>query len=323
MKSLKQKFIFVLVSGIIIGSSAVAGIITKENRIERQKNQISNPAYDEKNKDNTTKEDEEKTEDIANKKLFPDNRMVALYGSPGTPVLGSLGEQGPEDAVARAKQVASEYQQHSQEKIIPAFEIITTIAASEATDNGDYSRELSIEKIRPWIDAAKENDVYVILDLQPGLSDFTSQAKLYEEILAEPNVGLALDPEWRLKPGQKHMKQVGSVSAEEINQTAEWLADLCKRKELPQKLFLLHQFKLSMIENREKLNTNQPELAWLIQMDGLGAQNIKQDTWRNIQGNLPANIFLGWKNFIDEDKPMLTPQQTMQIAPVPFYVSYQ
>ena len=34
-------------------------------------------------------------------KLFPDRRFVALYGHPGTPGLGALGEQGPEASVAR------------------------------------------------------------------------------------------------------------------------------------------------------------------------------------------------------------------------------
>jgi hypothetical protein len=32
----------------------------------------------------------------------------------------------------------------------------------------------------------------------------------------------------------------------------------------------------------------------------------------------------GWKNFYDEDQPMLTPEQTVtQVEPVPDLVSYQ
>ena len=57
-----------------------------------------------------------------------------------------------------------------------------------------------------------------MLDLQPGRTDFLTQAKLYAELLKQPHVGLALDPEWRLKPDQVHLVQIGSVSAEEINQ---------------------------------------------------------------------------------------------------------
>ena len=44
--------------------------------------------------------------------------------------------------------------------------------------------------------------MYVVLDLQPGYTDFLAQAQRYEEFLAQPHVGLALDPEWRLAPGR-------------------------------------------------------------------------------------------------------------------------
>lgn len=257
--------------------------------------------------------------------LLPDHRLIALYGNPRTKALGSLGEQPLDQAIARIKALAAEYQKFSEEPIYPAFEIITTVASAGAGEDGDYSAESSTELIKPWVDAAKESGVYVLLDLQPGRSDFLSQAKRYESLLIEPHVGLALDPEWRLqKPSDRHLVRVGSVSAAEINSTATWLADLTKKHDLPQKMLLLHQFKLSMISERDTLDTSRPELAWLIQMDGLGNQNVKQDTWRNIQKGAPANIHFGWKNFYDEDSPMLTPEQTFsQVIPKPYFVSYQ
>lgn len=255
--------------------------------------------------------------------LLPHNRMVALYGTPGTHVLGSLGEQDLEAAIARVKALAAEYDTFSEEPVIPSFEIITTVASAGPTADSNYSNELDVSKIKPWVDAAKTHGIYVVLDLQPGRSDFLTQAKQYEALLKEPHVGLALDPEWRLGPNDVHMKKIGSVESSEINQTATWLADLTRDNSLPQKLLLLHQFKLSMLRNIAALDTARPELAYLIQMDGLGLQAVKQDTWRNITAqNIPA-MHYGWKNFIDEDKPMLTPEQTMQVHPKPFYVSYQ
>ena len=38
--------------------------------------------------------------------LFPERRFVALYGHPGTPGLGALGEQGPEESAERAIELA-------------------------------------------------------------------------------------------------------------------------------------------------------------------------------------------------------------------------
>lgn len=255
--------------------------------------------------------------------FFPQYRLAALYGTPSSARMGALGEQPLPDAITRVQGLAAAYQAYSAEHIWPAFEIIATIASASPTPDGNYSRELGVAELQPWVDAAKAAGIYVILDLQPGRTDFLTQAKQYEPLLREPHVGLALDPEWRLTPGQVHLKQIGSVSAAEINTVSVWLADLVKQHTLPQKVFLLHQFRLSMITSREQLDTARTELAYVIQMDGNGAQSTKLDTWQNILRDPPANVRFGWKNFYDEDLPVLSPEATMLLAPAPWYVSYQ
>jgi hypothetical protein len=255
---------------------------------------------------------------------LPGKRYVALYGAAGTGALGVLGEQGPADAVARAKAQAAEYQPFSDEPVIPMFELIATVAAGAAGPDGDYSAEVPVETLQPWIDAARDAGVYVVIDLQPGRTDFLTQAKRYESVLAQPGVGLALDPEWRLGPDQVPLKQIGSVSAAEVDATTNWLAGLVREKGLPQKMLVLHQFRLSMIQDRASLDMSHPELAMLVHADGQGGQPDKQATWRALHAEAPTGMAWGWKNFIDEDKPMLTPEQTMQdVSPVPDLVTYQ
>jgi hypothetical protein len=256
--------------------------------------------------------------------VIPDYRFVALYGSPDYPSLGALGEQPLPDTIARLKNLTAEYQALSTEMVIPTFEIITTVASAEPTDNQDYSREIDPAKLKPIIDTAKEQGIYVVLDLQPGRTDFLTQAKLYESLLLEPHVGLALDPEWRLlTPQARHLKTVGSVSADEINQTSIWLANLVKINDLPQKIFMVHQFKNSMISNRELLQTDRPELGYIIHMDGHSTLSQKVETWNTIRVNMPSNIHMGWKNFYDEDRPTPTPSETMSQIPTPHFISYQ
>ncbi|HYN57187.1 MAG TPA: hypothetical protein VES03_08320 [Motilibacterales bacterium] len=256
-------------------------------------------------------------------RIFEGKTYVALYGHPGTGALGVLGEQGTAATIRRAKKVAASYRPHTARRVVPALEIIATIASRSAGRDGDYSSESSVAKLRPLVDAAGRAGTYVVLDLQPGRSTFLSQAKRYRALLLEPHVGLALDPEWRLKPGQRHLRQIGSVRASEINDVARWLADLTRDAGLPQKMLLLHQFRTSMITNRSSLDTSRDELALVIQMDGLGSQPAKRATWRALRKDAPEGIVFGWKNFIDEDRPMLGPKATMAISPEPRWVSFQ
>ena len=254
--------------------------------------------------------------------LFPGRRLVAIYGHPGDDNLGVLGEQPVAAAVQRARDVAFDYNGVSPEFVVPTFEIITTVASSEAGPDGNYSLESTVDHIKPWVDAAAAAGFYVVLDLQPGYTDFLTQAKRYEQLLLQPHVGLALDPEWRLAPGEQHLRDIGQVSAAEVNSVASWLAELTRRHALPQKLLLLHQFRLDMIPDRAAIQTH-PELALVVQMDGLGPQEVKLETWWALTAGGPAGVLFGWKNFYDEDTPMRSPPDTVSLQPSPVYISYQ
>ncbi|MGG5751329.1 hypothetical protein ACQ3I4_01715 [Zafaria sp. Z1313] len=255
--------------------------------------------------------------------VFPARRMVALYGHPETGALGLLGEQDAEAAVARVKKLAADYQPYSDEPVQPAFEIIATVASAGAGDDGTYSRYTPVETLRPWVEAAGKAGVYVVLDLQPGRNDFLSQARHYEELLKLPHVGIAYDPEWRLGPDQRHMVQIGSVSAAELNEANAWLAELTRKHRLPQKVVILHQFQLRMIRDRESLETGHPELSLVLHADGNGTPGQKLETWNALRRDLPGGIRMAWKNFIDEDSPTFSPEQTYDVEPKPWFVSYQ
>lgn len=255
--------------------------------------------------------------------IFPGRRLVALYGHPGTPGLGVLGEQDLDASISRAKELAAQYAPLSPVPVVPAFEIIATVAQGSAGADGDYSGETAVEALRPWVERAGKEGVYVVLDLQPGRSHFLDQAKIYEDLLRMPHVGLALDPEWRLTPTQRPLGQIGRVEAEEVNAVIDWLADLTEQERLPQKLLVLHQFRLSMLQDTDQIELGRDQVQVLIHMDGQGAPNLKDDTWRSVVDAAPAGVPLGWKNFYDEDVPMLTPEETMTRAPTPLMISYQ
>ncbi|HEY7468072.1 MAG TPA: hypothetical protein VIC07_00900 [Acidimicrobiia bacterium] len=257
--------------------------------------------------------------------VFPEGqprRYVAFYGHPETTGLGVLGEQGPQATLERMAPFVEDYAADGHQ-VIPTFEIIASVASAQAGEDGDYSSEWPPASFEEWIRVAGENGMYVILDLQSGREDFLSQAKLYEELLKLPFVGLALDPEWRLQGDQVHLNQVGQVNAAEVNTVVDWLADLVRDNGLPQKLLIVHQFQSRMIVDRESLK-QRPELQMLIQMDGQGPIATKDETYRFLtEGQEDVHWRWGWKNFFDEDSPTPTPEYTMGKDPVPVFVSYQ
>jgi hypothetical protein len=252
----------------------------------------------------------------------PDTLYVALYGHPGSSVLGVLGEQGVEQAVARAKMVASPYAQFGR-PVVPTFEIITTVASSEAGSDGDYSNEFPDSKFQPWIDAARANDMHVILDLQPGRSTFPSQAREIEALLAQRNVSLALDPEWRVGPTERPGGgRIGTVDGAEVNETIDYLDGVIRRFSLPPKMMVVHQFTDSMVTNKAIIRGT-PNVQVVFQMDGFGTLQLKVGSWGRMVADLPAGALTGWKNFYDEDSPTPTPAESLSVSPTPIYISYQ
>ncbi|KQY24732.1 hypothetical protein ASD16_04315 [Cellulomonas sp. Root485] len=253
---------------------------------------------------------------------FPGKKYVALYGTPGSSALGVLGEQDVPATLARAEGTAAQYRGLTADVVVPAVEIIATIASAGPGDDGNYSEERPVEELRPLVEAAGAAGMAVVLDLQPGRTDFLTQAQQYADLLALPYVGLALDPEWRLAPDQVHLRQIGSVGVDEVNGVAAWLADFTAQRALPQKMFVLHQFAGRMITDRGRLDTSRDELAVMIHVDGQGSQPAKAGTWNALRTDAPP-VHWGWKNFFDEDVPMLDPTQTYQVQPVPDLVTYQ
>jgi hypothetical protein len=255
--------------------------------------------------------------------IVPMHRLVALYGEPGVPALGALGQQGISASVARAKRLAASYRKLSAQPVVPAFEIIASVATSAPGAGNSYSYQSPVASLRPWVQAAAAAGMYVILDLQPGRANFLTQAKAYQPLLRLPNVGLALDPEWRLTPDQLPLRQIGSVSITEVNSVVSWLAQLTAQYRLPQKLLVLHEFKAGEIQDEQRLNTSNDDLAIVMDMDGQGTPAMKQATWQFVTSTAPAGVSFGWKDFFVKDQPMLTPAQTEVAAPQAVMISYE
>ena len=170
------------------------------------------------------------------RRLLPDRRIVAFYGAPQDDELGELGIGSPASAARRLERQAQALRAARSRPVLPAMELIAVTAAAHPGEGGRYNTRQDDAVIERYLRAARKAKALLVLDIQPGRSDFFTEATRLERWLAEPDVGLALDPEWRMGPGEVPGKVIGSVEAREVNAVSEWLAQIVERNKLPQKL---------------------------------------------------------------------------------------
>jgi hypothetical protein len=255
------------------------------------------------------------------RQIFPRHLVVAHYGTAGTGALGVLGEGTPQQAAARLLQAAAPFAAASGRPVLPAFELIATIAQRSPGPDGMYSSAIPAEEITRYLAAARRAKALLILDLQPGRADFLDQARRLEPFLRQPDVGLALDPEWKLAPGQRPGRQIGSVSVAEVNRVSAWLARVRADNALPEKLFVVHQFRDFMIRDRAALAAR-PGLATVVHLDGFGTQRVKRSVYDALAVRT-GPVHNGLKLFLDEDTDLFTPREAMAFRPRPDLITYQ
>jgi hypothetical protein len=254
------------------------------------------------------------------RRIFPDYRVVAFYGAPQDDALGALGIGTPDEAAARLRKVARGYARKSR-PVLPAFELISTIAANAPGDDGLYRTHQSDVTIGRYLSAARRAKALLVLDIQPGRGDFLSEAKRLERWLTQPDVGIALDPEWHVGPGEVPGKVIGSVGADEVNAVSAYVSAFVTDHDLPDKLFVVHQFTPSMIVDKAQVQ-QRLGLAITMNVDGFGDQSNKVSKYDQFTSEL-TRFHNGFKLFYQEDTNLMTPAQVLALRPPPDLVTYE
>jgi len=251
--------------------------------------------------------------------ILPDFRVVAYYGAPQDKQLGALGIGKPAQAAKKLERAAKPFARKSR-PVLPAMELIAVVAAAHPGPGERYNLRQPDSVIRRYLKAARKAKALLILDIQPGRSDFFTETKRLRKWLKEPDVSLALDPEWRMKPGEVPGQVIGSVTAQEVNVTTDWLNKLTKREKLPQKLVLLHQFTDDMIPESD-LKTRS-DLSIVLNVDGFGTQSLKIAKYKEFTKQAHEHRH-GFKLFYKEDTNTMTPAAVMRLQPRPDVVVYE
>lgn len=256
--------------------------------------------------------------------LFPGYRLVGFSGAPGAPGQGRLGIGKLDDRVVEMMSVASSYA--DGRKAMPVMELIATTVHPVPGKDGMFRTRLDDDKIQQWLDTARRHGAILLLNIQPGRASFLDEAKAYEKFLSEPDVGLALDPEWAVKAGQIPGRVFGSTTGAELDEVASWLSALVLEYNLPEKPMIYHQLNPGIVKNETDLLAHEG-VALIKSIDGIGSPGAKVETWKRLVAGLPPHIHTGFKLFYEEDVAsggvLMKPAEVLALTPQPEYVLYE
>jgi hypothetical protein len=253
------------------------------------------------------------------RRIFPHFRVVAFYGAPQSHELGELGIGSPDSAAQRLRRQAAPYRKKTR-PILPAFELIATVANAHAGNDGMYRTRQSHAIVRRYLRAARRAKALLLLDIQPGHADFMDEVRHLDRWLREPDVGPALDPEWHT-PGAQPGTVIGSVDASKVNEVTRHLAAIVREHDLPEKLFVVHQFTADMIRSKATVE-RPPGLAVTMNVDGFGNRANKVSKYREFTSD-GTPFHHGYKLFYKEDTGLMSPRSVLALQPPPDLVVYE
>jgi len=256
---------------------------------------------------------------LGGRQIFPRFRVVAYYGAPQAHALGALGIGSPDHAVRRLAEQAKPYAKKTR-PVMLALELLADVANRDPGRDNLYRTRQPPSVINRYLAAARRAKALLVLDIQPGHADFLTETRHLDRWLREPDVGLALDPEWRVSAGQVPGQVIGRVDSREVNAVTAWLAQLTRERDLPEKLVVIHQFTDDMVD----VTTLKARdgLQIVLNADGFGTRPVKKSKYDAFTRRAPG-FEPGFKLFYEEDVGLMTPRQVLALRPPPDFVVYE
>ena len=249
------------------------------------------------------------------------NLLVTWYGNPWVGRMGILGRLEGKALADGLRQQAKAYAAVTKKKVVPAYELVTIVAQAEPGRDGKYRRRESRTVIDRMLKAARAAGFKLILDVQTGRSTVLSELAYLAPYLQEPDVYLALDPEFSMGSDGVPGRRIGAMRAHEVNDAIAVLEEVQARYRLPPKVLIVHQFTTGMLPDKENIWSSSV-VDVVLAADGFGSPALKRSTYSAVlrQHSL---AFSGFKLFYIQDTDLLQPAQVLALKPPPAVIIYQ
>jgi hypothetical protein len=114
---------------------------------------------------------------------------------------------------------------------------------------------------------------------------------------------------------------IGSVQASTVNAVARHVAAIVRDNDLPEKLFVVHQFTPNMIAPKAQVQ-QLPGLAMTMNVDGFGDRPNKIAKYHQFTHD-GTHFHRGYKLFYEEDTNLMRPRSVLALQPPPDFVVYE
>ncbi len=253
--------------------------------------------------------------------ILQDSFIVAWYGNPNSEKMGILGRYSGLELAAALRAQAEAYRGVVHKRVVPAYELVAVVAQGQPGRDGLYRRRESTKIIDRLLAEARQNKFKLILDVQVGHSTVDRELEFLRPYLEQPDVYLALDPEFDMPEGKRPGGVIGTTRADDVNYAIAFVDRIVRRLNLPPKVLIVHQFTLNMLPDKQRIKDS-PLVDLVLDMDGFGGRPLKRAVYRMVMKQRELE-YAAIKLFYRQDDNILAPADLMAFKPLPALVIYQ
>src|SRR5699024_8065653 len=134
-------------------------------------------------------------------------------------------------------------------------------------------------------------------------------------------VHLSIDTEYSVEDCQIPGEDLGGVDGEDVQEAVKYDDKMDGDNDLSDKIVLVNQFGNGIVTNKD-INKPTEHVQVPLNFDGFGDPDIKISAYGKLVRDQPIQ-YGGFKLFYDNDDPLLTPEEVLQLDPAPAIVNYQ
>lgn len=250
--------------------------------------------------------------------LLAKKRLLTLYGAPQLTAT-ILGKLGPKRAARKAAKQVKPYARLSDRRIVPGFDLIAVVANSTPGPDRKYRTRQPAELLDTYLKAIRRVDGRLVLDIQPGRSTTIKELRWLLPWLEQPDVDVAIDPEWNVGPRGIPGRTVGTIKADEINEVSRRLQEIIDANDLPDKALVIHQFHDRSIRKRARVRQRK-DVNVTLSFDGIGSPAAKRAGYERLTGDA---IYSGFSIFYSLDTRIMSPESVLRLRPDVDFLLFQ